>query len=53
MNIGIFIKINNWRNRGLVHKTHEIVELEKYQISRVKNSSNLNRQRFYKISEVL
>ncbi len=48
-----FVEIYNWRSRGLVHKTHKIVELEKYPISRAENPLNLGSQRFYKISEVL
>ena len=48
-----FVEIYNWQNRGLVHETHGMVELEKYPISKVENSLNLGSQRFYKISEVL
>ena len=48
-----FIEIYNWCYRGLVHKTHGIVELEKYLISRVKNLLNLGSQQYYIISEIL
>ncbi len=53
MYTGAFVEIYNWRSRGLVYKTHVIVELEKYPISRAENPLNLGGQRFYKISEVL
>lgn len=39
----------NWRNSELVHKTHGMVELENYQISKAENSLNLGAHRFYKI----
>ena len=48
-----FVKIYNWRYRKLVHKTHEIIKLEKYQISKIENLLNLGNQQFYKISKVL
>ncbi len=48
-----FVEIYNWRYRGLVNKTHGIVELDKYQISGAENPLNLGSQQFYKISEVL
>ena len=48
-----FVEIYNWRSRGLVHKTHGMVEFEKYPISRAEKPLNLGDQRFYKISEVL
>lgn len=51
--IKIFIKIYNWHFRKLVHKTHEIVKLEKYLISRAKNFLNPSSQQFYKIFKVL
>ena len=50
---GAFVKIYNWRFRGLVYETHKIVKLKKYLISRTENLLNLGSQRFYKISEVL
>ncbi len=53
MYTGAFVEIYNWRFRGLVHKLHEIVKLEKYPISRTENPLNLGSQRFYIISEVL
>ncbi len=53
MYTGAFVEIYNWRSRGLVHKTHRMVELEKYPISRVENPLNLGGQQFYKISEIL
>lgn len=53
LNTRVFVKIFNWQNRKLVYKTHKIVELEKYQISKAKNPLNLNDQKFYKIFEVL
>ena len=48
-----FVEIYNWRYKELIYKTHGIVKLEKYSISRAKNSLNLSSQRFYKISKVL
>ena len=36
-----FVEIYNLRNRKLVHKTHKIVKLEKYLISKVENPLNL------------
>ena len=51
--IGAFVEIYNWRSRKLVHKTHGIVELEKYPILRAEKPLNLGGQRFYQISEVL
>ncbi len=48
-----FVEIYNWRYRKLVYKTHEIVELEKYLISKAENGLNLGGNQFYKISEVL
>ena len=48
-----FVEIYNRRSRGLVHEIYKIVELEKYLISRAKNSLNFNSQRFYRKSEVL
>ncbi len=53
MYIKVFIKIYNWGFRGLVYKTHRIIELEKYLISKVENPLNLDSQQLYKISEVL
>ena len=53
MYTGAFVKIYNWRNRGLVHETHGMVELEKYPISKAENPLNLGSQQFYKISKVL
>ena len=50
---GTFIEIYNWRFRGLVHKTHEMVKLAKYLILRAESLLNLGGQRFYKISEIL
>ena len=41
MYIKAFVEIYKWRNRGLVHKTHEMAKLEKYPTSRVKNPLNL------------
>ena len=49
----VFIEFYNWCSSGLIHKTHRIVQLEKYPISRAENPSNLGGQRFYKIFEVL
>lgn len=46
MNTGAFIEIYNWRSRRLVHKTHRMVKLEKYPISRTKNPLNLGGQQF-------
>lgn len=51
--IKAFIKIYNWYNHGLVYKTHEIVELEKYTILRAKNFLNFGVYQFYKISLIL
>ena len=51
--IKTFVEIYNWRYRGLVYKTHEIVKLEKYPISKAENPLNLSSQQFYKISTVL
>lgn len=48
-----FIEIYNWCYRGLVHKTHEMVKLDKYLILRIEHLLNLDSQQFYKISEVL
>lgn len=48
-----FIKIYNWRDYGLVYKTHKMVKLEKYPILRVKNSLNLITHQFYKIFSIL
>ena len=53
MYTGAFVEIYNWRSRGLVHKTHGMVKLEKYSISRAEKPLNLGGQRFYKISKVL
>ena len=53
MYIRAFVKIYNWQNRKLVHEIHGIVKLEKYPISKAKNSLNLGGQKFYKISKVL
>ena len=53
MYTGGFVKIYNWRSRELVYKTHQIVELEKYLISKAEKPLNLGGQQFYKISEVL
>ena len=39
---GAFVEIYNWRSKELVHKTHEMFELEKYPISRVENPLNLD-----------
>ena len=52
MYTGAFVEIYNCRFRGLVHKTHGMVKLEKYPISRAKKPLNLGGQQFYKISEV-
>lgn len=41
MYIRAFVKIKNWLNRRLVYKTHGMVKLEKYVISRAKNLLNL------------
>ncbi len=49
----VYVEIYNWCSRGLVHKTHGIVEIEKDPIFRAENPLNLDGQRFYKISEVL
>lgn len=49
----VFVKIYNWLSRKLVHETYEIVKLEKYPVSRAKNSLNFGGQQFYKISKVL
>ena len=38
----IFIEIYNWRSRKLVYKTHAMIKLEKYPISRAENSFNLD-----------
>ncbi len=48
-----FVEISNWRFRRLVHKTHRMIKLEKYSISRAENPLNLGGQQFYKISEFL
>ena len=48
-----FVKIYNWRFRGLVHKTHEMIKFEKYIISKTENPLNLGDQQFYKISKIL
>ena len=48
-----FVEIYNKRSRGLVHKTHRIIELEKYSISNAENILNLGGQQFYRIAEVL
>lgn len=53
MYIGAFIEIYNWRYKRLGYKTHEIVKLEKYPISKAKNFLNLGSQQFYRISAVL
>ncbi len=53
MYTGTFVEIYNWYYKRLVHETHGMVELEKYQISRAKNPLNQGGQQFYKISEVL
>ena len=53
MYIGAFIEIYNWRYRGLGREIHGMVKLEKYLISRIKNSLKLGSQQFYKISKVL
>ena len=50
---GVFVEIYNWHSRRLVHKTHGMVKLEKYPISRIRNLLNLGGLRFYKISQVL
>ena len=42
MYIRAFIEIYNWRFRRLVYKTHGIVKLEKYLISRLENPLNLD-----------
>lgn len=41
-----FVKIYNSNNKKLVHKTHEIVKLEKYLILRAKKPLNLNVHEF-------
>lgn len=48
-----FDEIYDWCNRGQVHKTHGMVELEKYPISSVEDPLNQGAHRFYKIFEVL
>ncbi len=53
MYTGVFIEIHNWRSKELVYKTHGIVELEKYLISKAENPLNLDGQQFYKIFELL
>ena len=50
---GVFVEIYNWCYRGLVHKTHRMIKLEKYLISKAENLLNLGNQQFYKISKVL
>ena len=50
---GAFVEIYNWRSGKLVHKTHGMIELEKYPISRAEKPLNLDGQQFYKISKVL
>ena len=50
---GAFVEIYNWYYRGLVYKTHEMVQLKKYPILKAENPLNLDSQQFYKISEVL
>ena len=53
MYIKAFIEIYNWCAKGLVYKTHRIVKLEKYLISKVENFLNLGSQQFYKLFKVL
>lgn len=53
MYIEAFVEIYNWRFGEQAHKTHRIIELEKYPIFRAQNSFYLDCQQFYKISEVL
>lgn len=48
-----FVEIYNKHNCRLVYKTHGMVELKKYPISKTKNFLNLGAYRFYKISLIL
>lgn len=41
MYIGIFVEIYHWQKRELVYETHEMIELEKYSISKAENPLNL------------
>ena len=52
MYIRAFVEIYNSRSKRLVHKTHGMVELKEYPISKAENSLNLGGQQFYKILEV-
>lgn len=48
-----FIEIYHSHSRKLLQKTYKIVKIEKYSISRVENSLNLDSQQFYKIFKIL
>ncbi len=51
--IRTFVELYNWRNRGQVHKTHRMVELEKIRTSTAKHFRNLGAHHIVEISSIL